>query len=342
MAHIVVIGAGSVGGLFAALLAQHGHAVTVLARGQALHAIDRLGLRVSEPHRELHVATGIHAVPALDDVQLADIVLVCVKSWQVDDAAIQAAPVIAGHTVVVPVQNGVDAGDRLAARLSRSHTVGGVCTVFAERLGPASFARHGEPPSLVIGRLAHAESGSDRIAEAAAMLTQAGIRTQVSPDIRRDLWRKLMFIASFGGVAALADATAGAIRSRTHTRALFHSALCEVATVAHASSVEVDDDDVADALAKLDACEPGSTASMMRDLAAGKPSELFDQTGAVVRNGERLGVPTPTHTMIYNTLLPRELANRSSAWRSSPPDDENLDSLGDQGHYGPKPGVESA
>ncbi|WP_327116588.1 2-dehydropantoate 2-reductase [Nocardia sp. NBC_01730] len=313
MAHVVVIGAGGIGGYFAALLTEHGHAVTLLARGETLEEMTRSGLRVEEPACRSRVVTGVHPVSKLDGVPYADLVLVCVKSWQVAEAAVQVAQVVAAYTVVVPVQNGIEAGDRLAAILGADHAVGGVCTVFARRTSSATFVRMGDPPSLRIGSLTGDDSAVDRLKTIAGILTDAGISTQVSSDIRQDLWRKLMFIASFGGVAALSDAPAGVVRSQPRTRALVRTALHEVATVARAASANITEADADAALSKLDESDPDATASMMRDISAGRPSELYDQTGAVVHYGEWLGVPTPTHTTIYSALLPRELRARGDA-----------------------------
>lgn len=307
MAHIVVIGAGGVGTYFAALLAEHQHTVTVVARGDTLSAITEFGLRVAEPEREPRVVTDVHAVADLDDIPEADLVLVCVKSWQVADAATLAQPVVTPRTLVVPVQNGIDAGDRLAAALHTPTVVGGVCTVFTQRTEAAGSTRLGAAPTLMIGSLLDTASESEQLQWAATLLTHAGIRTRVSGSIRRDLWKKLMFVASFGGVAALAGASAGVVRSHPRTRALFHTALQEVAAVARASGTDLTDHDVARGLTQLDTTAPDSTPSMMRDLAAGQPSELYDQTGAMVHRGEQLGIPTPTHTVIYGALLPREL-----------------------------------
>ncbi|MFQ6397564.1 ketopantoate reductase family protein [Nocardia sp. KC 131] len=107
------------------------------------------------------------------------------------------------------VQNGIEAGDRLAATLGAHRTVGGVCTVFVRRTKSAVFVWMGDPPSLRIGSLTDDAPVTDRLDMIAVILTDAGISTRVSSDIRQDLWRKLVFIASFGGVAALSDASAG-------------------------------------------------------------------------------------------------------------------------------------
>ncbi|WP_328435878.1 2-dehydropantoate 2-reductase [Nocardia puris] len=309
MVHIVVIGAGGVGGYFAALLSEHGHEVTVVARGETLEAIGRSGIRIEEAGHA-RVVRPARVVNSHDETPTADIVLVCVKSWQVTAAAKAIRPVVSAHTMVIPVQNGVDAAARLTHVLGADRVVAGVCTVFARRTTPTTIERLGDPPSLRIGSLPGAASQMSRLETTASMLADAGIASTVSVDIWRDLWRKLIFISSFGGVCALANATAGVIRDQPRTRALFHAAVHEAAAVARAASTKITPADVDDAVSRLDYSDPRSTASMMRDLAAGKPSELYEQTGAIVHYGEWLNVPTPTHSVVYGALLPRELRAR--------------------------------
>lgn len=313
MAHVVVVGAGGVGGYFAGLLAEAGHQVTLLARGETLVAAAS-GIRIEEAGAPSRLITGVRVVAKLDGVAAADLALVCVKSWQIAEAAALLEPVIAAHTVVVPVQNGVDSGDRLAAAFGVRRAVGGVCFVVAIRTAPDTFASISVAPSMELGSLAGSDGGSaDRLADIAAILTGAGVASRVVPDIRRSLWRKLMFISSFGGVSTLSDSPAGEVRSSPRTWALLESALNEVAAVARAVSAGVTDGDIERAVRQVHDMAPEVTSSMQRDIAAGRPSELFDQNGAVVRYGEWLGVATPVHSVIYGALLPRELRTRGES-----------------------------
>lgn len=308
--HVVVVGAGAMGGYFAALLAEAGHRVTLLARGATLDAVVGHGIRIEEPGVPPRAVTGVTAVMSLERVDVADIVLVCVKSWQVADIAPMLAPVVGERTVVMPVQNGVDAGDRLAKVLGPAHVAGGSGFVVAMRTGPGEFVRIGRAPSAEIGPLSDESPSPERLATVAEVLTEAGITCRVSTDMRRTLWRKLMFIASVGGVGAVSGASAGEIRAVARTQAMLEAAMREVAAVARAGGIGVTDGDIDRAIGQAERLDPDSFASMARDIAAGLPSELYDQTGAVVDNAEQLGVPTPVHSTIYAALLPREIRAR--------------------------------
>jgi 2-dehydropantoate 2-reductase len=296
------------GGYFAGLLVGAGHEVTLLARGRTLAAVRQSGIRLEEPGVPMRVLRA-HAVDTLDGVAPADLVLVCVKSWQVAEVAPQLLPVVGDGTVVVPIQNVVDAGDRLAAVLGTEHAVGGSGFVVAMQTVPGAYARLGRAPTMEIGALDRTIA-TRRLDDVAALLTAAGIGAKVSGDIRRTLWRKLTFIASFGGVCALARASAEEIRTQPRARALVESAMREVAAVANAGGIGVTDADVARSITQLDGLPPDGTSSMARDIWDGRPSELTDQNGAVVEYGERFGVPTPVHSVVLGALLPGELRAR--------------------------------
>jgi 2-dehydropantoate 2-reductase len=135
----------------------------------------------------------------------------------------------------------------------------------------------------------------------------------LSPDIDAAVWEKFLFIASFGGVGAITRAPVGVVRSLPETRALLTAAMEEIATLARTRGVRIASDAVARALATIDAFPPDVTASMQRDLQAGRPSELFDQTGAVVRMAKAARVAAPVNDVIFGALLPQEQAARRVA-----------------------------
>jgi 2-dehydropantoate 2-reductase len=135
-----------------------------------------------------------------------------------------------------------------------------------------------------------------------------GITTTVSPDIQVALWSKLLFVEPFGSVGAVTRSPADVVRSTPETRSMLEQAMREVLAVALARGVGVPDEAVGQSLARVDALPPGATASMHRDLVAGHPSELNEQTGAVVRLGRQAGVSRPVHDFLLASLLPGALA----------------------------------
>ena len=307
--HIAIVGTGGVGGVFGGLLAQAGHDVAFVARGENLSAIRAGGLRVHGPWGT-HV---VHPAAAEDPAGLAtgspfDAVLVCVKAGQVKEIAGALRPIVGGGTVVVPLQNGVEAAAELAGELGAERVAGGLCHVFAWREGPGEVRTTGTPLQITLGELGGPPSPRlERLAEA---IRGSGAGVVLAADVVSAAWEKFLFIDPFGSVGAATRAPLGVMRSEPRTRALLVAAVEEVAAVARARGVAVPADAVARTLARYDELPAEATASMQRDVAAGRPSELHEQTGAVVRLGEAAGASIPVHRFLYAVLLPQEAAAR--------------------------------
>jgi 2-dehydropantoate 2-reductase len=306
---IAIVGAGGVGGLLAGLLAREGADVVAVARGAHAAAIGRDGLRVESPLGAFTVR-----VPCVDDPAAAgraDAVLVAVKAWQVAELAPRLAQLVAGGGVAVPLQNGVEAAGRLAAALGEERVAGGLVAVLSWIEAPGAVRHVGAAPRLRIGeRGPRAGAPSARLEALAAALRRAGVEVEIVRDVEAASWEKFLLIEPWGAVAAAARAPAGAIRAVPEARALHVAAMEELAAVARARGVALAPDAVARTLAFLDGVPAEATASMQRDLGAGRPSELDDQTGAVVRLAGEAGVPVPVHEALYAVLAPQERAAR--------------------------------
>jgi len=309
---ITIVGPGGVGGLLAGLLARAGESVAVLARGRALDAIRSEGLRVDSP-----LGTFTQRVAACADephvLGPSDAVIVAVKAWQVAEVAPKLAPLIDSNTVVVPLENGVEAAARLGAVLGEGRVANGLVNVLAWLEAPGRVKHVGGKPRLVVGeRGLRGAERSPRLEALAAALEKAGCEVALSPDIERASWEKFLMIEPWGAVAALARAPVGVVRSVPEARALLQAAQEELAAVGRAHGVAIPADAPARTLAFLDGLTPEATASMQRDLGAGRPSELEDQTGAVVRLAREAGVKVPVHEVLYAALLPQDRAARGA------------------------------
>ncbi|HUO68616.1 MAG TPA: ketopantoate reductase C-terminal domain-containing protein, partial [Gammaproteobacteria bacterium] len=147
---------------------------------------------------------------------------------------------------------------------------------------------------------------SERVERLRSEFAAAKVDVEVPEDIRVALWEKFMLVVPFGGVGAVSRAPIGVMLKTRETRGLIESGMREIAAVALARGVKLSSDVVERTLALLDRTTPTGTSSLQRDIAAGKRSELDAWTGAVVRLGARLSVPTPTHAFLYAALLPLE------------------------------------
>ncbi|MCM2270660.1 MAG: 2-dehydropantoate 2-reductase [Thermoanaerobaculia bacterium] len=307
---IAIVGAGGVGAYFGARLQAAGNEVAFLARGAQLAALRAGGLRLTGRSGELHLP----AVAASDDPAAlgpADAVLVAVKSWQLAELAPRLTPLVAPHTVVVPLLNGVEAADELASALGPGPVAAGLCGIVSFLVAPGHVHHEGADPFVRFGELD--DRPSPRLARLAEAFTRAGVRAEIAPDIRAALWQKLLFIAPVSAVAALVRTTLGEWRALAGPRDLATRAMREVVAVAAARGVALAGDAVERTLGFLDALEPSSTPSMQRDFESGRRSELEAQIGAVVRLGAAARVETPAARLLYDCLLPQELAARAAA-----------------------------
>jgi 2-dehydropantoate 2-reductase len=301
---VAVYGVGGVGGYFGAVLARAGNPVSLIARGKHLKALREKGLHIVTPMGEFTV-TPTKASDNPADIGPVDIVIVGVKAWQVPDAAPAMRPLIGPKTRVVPLQNGVEAVGQLAQVLGREHVLGGLCRIIASIAVPGSIRIGGMEPAVVLGEL----DGSELTGNAKALLDAfraAGVNVQAAPDIQAALWDKWLFIAAVSGVGAVSRATVGEVRESPPTRALLQQMMEEVAAVARKRGVRQASDIVARTMSFIDTMPKEGTASMQRDVADGRPSELEAIIGSLVRFGRETGVPTPAADFIYASLLPQE------------------------------------
>jgi len=304
---IAIYGTGGVGGYFGAQLARVGADVVFIARGAHLAAIREHGLRVETPQGEI----AVRPAQATDDPAEAgpvDAVLLCVKTWQVLEAARAMRPLISAETVVLPLQNGVEAAAQLAAALGAERVIGGTCGTLSQVSGPGRILSRGEVHFVKLGELDNRPSArTERLRQA---FERAGVKAEIPPDIHQAVWAKFVLVVSFGGVGAVTRAPLGVLRSVPETRVMLEQCLHEAVAVARARGVGLSETTIPSALALLDGMPPGATTSLQRDIADGKPSELEAWTGAAVRLGRAAGVATPTHDFIYSSLLPAEAQAR--------------------------------
>jgi 2-dehydropantoate 2-reductase len=314
---IAVFGTGGVGGYFGGRLAQAGHAVAFIARGEHLKAIRASGLRVDSLLGDFVVAPA-QATDDPSQIGEVDVVLLGVKAWQVRDAARAIRPLVGAHTCVLPLQNGVEAPDHLAAELGSAHALGGLCGVISFVAGPGHIRHTAESePFVTFGELD--DRPSERTSRLLKAFLDAGVKTQIAPNIRVALWQKLMLIVSLSGIGAITRTPIGVWRAVPQTRSLYSEVVREVYSVARARGIAVPEEHLQTVDNWPDRLEPGATTSLQRDIAEGRPSELEEQIGVVIRTGREVGVEPAVHTFIYHSLLPCELRARGKAAPSAGP-----------------------
>jgi 2-dehydropantoate 2-reductase len=308
---IAIFGTGGVGGFFGGRLANAGGDVTFIARGEHLQAIKSNGLKVDSLSGDF-VVYPAKATDHVGEIGEVDLVVVGVKAWQIPETARAIKPLVGSNATVLPLQNGVDAVPQLVAELGPERVIGGLCKIVSFVVAPGHIRHAGYDPSIVIGELDN--SRTDRIEKIQTTFNRAGVETTIAENIQVALWMKFLFIASFSGVGAIANAPVGTLRTDPEWHAQLISAMKEIYELAHARGIKLPPNAIDMAMAGVKALPAEATGSMQRDIVAGKPSELESQNGAVVRMANESGVAVPTHQAIYEHL--RRLEEKARAAQS--------------------------
>lgn len=298
---IAVIGAGGVGGYFGGRLAQAGHDVTFVARGRHLAALRERGLTVESARG----SATIDAASATDDpatIAPCDIVMFCVKLWDVESAAARIAPLLAKGGAVIPFQNGLDAPETLKRVLGADKVVGGVAYIAATIREAGIIAHTGTMARLVVGSFAGGNAHAAVSFRDACV--GAGVDAELSADINRTLWEKFCFLSALSGTTSLARQPLGVIRSDPDLRATFEAAVREAWTLGRARGVPLAEDLVAKGLAALDALPAEMRSSMQNDLAAGHRLEAPWLSGAVARMSAASKLSAPVNATLYAAVKP--------------------------------------
>jgi 2-dehydropantoate 2-reductase len=305
---IAIYGVGGVGGYYGGRLAEAGHDVVFIARGEHLTAMQRDGLRVFSPVGDF-VIKPVTATNNPGQAGVVDVVIVAVKAWHLAAAAEAIKPMVGKDSLVLPLQNGVDATSVLASVLGDDHVLGGSCGISAYIEGPGCIRHVAVAPYIQFGPVGRTSPTQvrSRIEDLRHAFAKAkGVAAEIPEDMLAALWQKFLGVAPTGAIGAITRAPMGVTRADASTRHLVESAKREIWYVGRAMGVKWAPDAISRVTAVHDAVPFGTTASMQRDIMAGRPSELDAQIGVIVRLGESLGVPTPVNKFILDCLMPQE------------------------------------
>lgn len=301
---IAVVGAGAVGGYYAARLAQAGQEVSVVARGANLEAIRANGLVVKSALGD--VSVRVRAEQDAARIGPVDLVLFTVKTYSSRDALGHLPPLVGPGTAVLSLQNGVESAGEIAEVMGREHVLAGATYIIATLVSPGIVQHTGPARRIVFGEAFGERVRTPRVADIERVLASADIQAEGVADARVPLWEKFIFLASFAGLSAAARLPLGPLWAQPSFRHAFDQAMAEVEAVARAEAIPVDSDVRKQKMAYLDQSPATSRASMMMDLTAGRPIEVEALLGAVVRRGRTAGIATPVFDALYAVLKPFE------------------------------------
>ena len=304
--NIVVIGAGGVGGYFGGKLAKSGLNVTFIVRGDTLKAIKTNGLQVKSIHGDFVVHPKV--TNNISDIKNPDLIILGVKSWQITDIAKQLKSVINKNTMVLPLQNGANNTNKLMSVLDAQNVLAGFCKIVSKVEAPGIVNHFAYDPEIVFGE--YDNQKTERLHILKAVFDKAGINNTIPEDIHLDIWKKFLFIVTISGIGAITRSVFGVIREDDNVRQIMYQTANEIVAVANAKNINLTNSDVEMVLQVIDSLDYNTTASMQRDIMEGRPSELENFNGYIVKEGKKLHITTPANTFIYHCLLPMEKKGR--------------------------------
>jgi 2-dehydropantoate 2-reductase len=305
--NVAVMGAGGLGGFIGGVLAQHGLDVSFIARGQHLKAILRSGLRVESPSGNFTIKpANATADPA--DVGVVDLILLCVKSYDVLEAIEMMKPMLGSQTLILPVLNGVEHIDQMRDQLGADHVLGGLAMI-GSNIAEPGLVRHYALNSLEFGEI---DGGiSDRCMNIKQALANGIIDIEAVANVLERMWRKFAGICG-AGVFTVMRGRKELVWDFPETRHLIRSALNEVVAVAHAKGITLPSSVVEEMLEVVEGMPPDYKPSTLADLEKGNRLEIEALNGALTRFGRQVGVATPVNDFIYACLRPHESGSHDS------------------------------
>jgi 2-dehydropantoate 2-reductase len=295
---VLVYGAGGVGGFFGGLLARAGEDVHFVARGAQFEALRRNGLRIRSALLGDIDVPRVSVFRSAVEAGGADVVLVCVKTHQTAAILGDLAAVVGAGTVVIPLQNGVDADEPLAARFGAARVIPAVVYVGATVEAPGVIS-HAAAGKIGLGVPPGGEAAT--LPAIQRLLARTGQTVYISNDIQRERWHKLMWNAAFNSVSATTLRGPADLLALPDTRALLLGIMREVLDVGRACGVDLRDEDIHGLIAWTERAA-GLRTSTMVDRERGRPMEIDALVGVIVRKGRAAGIETPRSETVFALL----------------------------------------
>ena len=306
---ISIVGSGGVGGYYGGLLACADHDVSFIARGAHLKALLANGLQVKSVHGDFRLGS-VHATDRPVEIGPVDLVMVCVKTPDTDQVSGDIKPMIGPNTMVMSLQNGIDAAECIGEIVGPEHVIGGATWLSSAIEAPGVIRQVSQFRRIVLGELDGRVT--PRVEGLVEALRTTGVTVEPSDNILKVLWTKFVFLASISGIGSLTRLAMGEYRTVPETRSLLIAFMREVEAVARANGITLDADVIEQALVFIDNAGPDIKPSMQRDMETGRRSELESLINVVCLKGRESDIDTPVADMIYAALLPIELKARKS------------------------------
>ncbi|MBF9251728.1 2-dehydropantoate 2-reductase [Pontibacter sp. 172403-2] len=303
---ILILGIGGIGGYFGGKLAAHYRdspevEVGFFARGAHADEIAKNGLQLHTTQGNL-TARPAYVTDNPDALHPVDLLICCVKSYDLEDSLQRVRPCISENTIILPLLNGVDAPARIREMFQGTEVWEGCVYVIARLAAPGIVKEKGGMGLLYFGS---SEASPDKLRRVESVFQAAGVRAEAAVDILHTIWAKFLFISAVATATSYLDTSMGAILEKEDSRQLLLRLLGELQAVAKAKGIILSDDMIPAMLQRMASLPYGTTSSMHSDFQKGGKTELESLTGYVVREGEALDVPVPTYAKLYAALKGR-------------------------------------
>lgn len=296
---VAVMGAGATGGFFGSKLALFGHEVHFVGRGEHLQAVRERGLFVRSTEGEWRVEVNTHTDPAT--VPPVDLIILSVKNYDLESAVQSLKPMIGPETLIIPLQNGIDAVEFLREAYPQA-AMGGSCHIEVYTSEPGLVVHSSRFAYMTYGEM------SGEITSRAQLIYQeladADISVKLEADIRRALWQKFIYLTALSGLTTATLLPIGVLREVPETRRLIEQVVAEVVAVGRAEGVNLPENQEALTMDRLLSIHPTMRASMSKDRERGRRLEVDAIQGAVVRRAQKHGIPVPTVQTLFGILIP--------------------------------------
>ncbi len=299
--NLTIFGVGAMATLFGSRLNELANVTLFGNWPEQLAALQQRGLSVTQPdgrqsHHHLNVTDDLYHLPP------TDIALILVKSHQTPRAARQAAAVLRAGGLAVTLQNGLGNLEVLAEAVGLRRAALGITAQGATVTAPGQLHHAGAGPTYLAGTAAQ----QPQLQKLAQLFNQAGLETTLAENSDSLVWGKLAINAGINPLTALLGIPNGALVEDDALRQVMAEAATEVARVAAAQGISLPYADAAQRTADVSRATAANRSSMLQDISRAAPTEIDAISGAVVRLGKKLGVPTPVNQRLLNLIKAKE------------------------------------
>ena len=300
---IAIIGCGAMGSVYAALLADSGNDVWAIDTWEEhISAIKSNGLRVEGASGDRTVL--MNATTNASDAGECDLIIVATKASGVAAAAVAAKSIAGPNSIILTIQNGLGAAERIAESIDTNQVMIGVVGGFGASMKAPGHAHHNGMQLVRIGEMIGGVS--DRLEKVVSAWDKAGFTAKGYPDIHQMIWEKFICNVTYSGPCALMNATIGQVQANSDSWSVALSCAREADAVARAKKINLGFDDVESYVRDFGANMPDARPSMLLDHMAQRPSEIDGINGAVPVEAEKIGMSAPINALVSGLIRGRE------------------------------------